>query len=48
MFSYYSFIKVTGIKAKQMVPSDFLGYVSDETHSVGSVTGAIIPLSTIC
>ena len=31
-----------------MVPSDFLGYVSEVTHSVGSVTGSIIPLSTIC
>ena len=27
--------------------SDFLGYMSEETHLVGSVTGVIIPLSTI-
>ena len=31
-----------------MVPSDFLGYASVETNSVGSVTGVMIPLSTIC
>ena len=29
------------------MPSDFLGCVSEEIHSVGSVTGDIIPLSTI-
>ena len=36
-----------GSKQGQIVPSDFLWYVSDETHSVGSVTGLIFPLSTI-
>ena len=30
-----------------MVPSGFLGYVSEETHSVGSMTGVIIPWSTM-
>ena len=39
--------KLWGSKQGQIVPSDFLGYLSDETHSVGSVTGAIIPLLTI-
>ena len=39
--------KLWGSKQGQIVPSDFLGYVNDETHSVGSVTGEIIPLSTI-
>ena len=39
--------KLQGSKQGQIVPPDFLGYVSDETHSVGSVTGAIIPLLTI-
>ena len=39
--------KSWGSKQGQIVPSDFLGYVSDVTHSVGSVTGAIIPLLTI-
>ena len=29
------------------MPSDFLGQVSGETHPVGSVTGVVIPLSTI-
>ena len=31
-----------------MVPSDFLRYVSQEIHSVGSITTVIIPLSTMC
>ena len=39
--------KLQGSKQGWIVPSDFLGYVSDETNLVGSVTGAIIPLSTI-
>ena len=46
MLPYYGFIQVTG--QGQMVPSAVLGYLSDETHSVGSVTGAMIPSSTIC
>ena len=39
--------KSWGSKQGQIVPSDLLGYVSDETHLVGSVTGAIIQLSVI-
>ena len=31
-----------------MVPSDILRYVSEETDSVGSVTGVMIPWSTMC
>ena len=34
-----SLVQVGGSKEGQTVPSDFLGYVSDETHSVGSVIG---------
>ena len=39
--------KSWGSKQGQIVSSDFLEYVSNETHLVASVTGAIIPLSTI-
>ena len=37
-----------GSRQGQMVPSDFLGYVNEETYSVGLVTGVIIPWSTMC
>ena len=37
--------KSQGSRQGQMVSSDFPAYVSEETHSVGSVTGVIIPWS---
>ena len=47
MFPDDSFIEVTGSKHIRREPSCFWGYVKDDTHSVGSVTGAIMAWSTI-
>ena len=42
-----SFIEVFGSRQLWREPSGFWGYVRDDTHSIGSVTGAIIPWSNI-
>ena len=49
MFPDDCFVQHTGIKTGQwqVVPSGLWGYVREETHSAGSVTGVIIPWSTI-
>ena len=47
MFPHDCFIQVTGIKTGEDGAIRFAGYAREETHSLGSVTGVIIPWSTM-